>query len=271
MNAIDETFEKLKLKNEGVFMPFVTLGDPNREISIQIIKILIESGADFIELGIPFSDPIADGKTIQKSGQRALKMGMNTDLAFDLVKNLREFSAIPILFLTYYNIVLQYPLEEFFKSCNKHGVQGIVIPDLPIEEADLVLQECNKNGVHLIFLIAPNTSEKRISKILEKAGGFLYFVSIYGTTGARNYIEKSTIENLLRFSAISNIPILPGFGISSPKHVKELIDAGADGVIVGSAIIKKIEELLDDPDKMLVEIGSFARELKDATKRGGKN
>lgn len=271
MNALDELFVTLKSKNEGAFMPFVTLGDPDQEISIQIIKKLIESGADILELGIPFSDPIADGKTIQRSGQRALKMGMNTDRAFEMVKKIREFSSIPILFLTYYNLVLQFPPEEFFNKCKQTDVQGIVIADLPVEEADVVLRECERTGTHLIFLVAPNTTEKRFTKILEHAGGFIYFVSIYGTTGARDHVEQSTFETLLRLSSVSNLPILPGFGISSPTHVKELMGVGADGVIVGSAIIKRIEENLNDPDKMLAEIGTFARDLKEATKKGGKN
>ncbi|MHA1143139.1 MAG: tryptophan synthase subunit alpha [Candidatus Helarchaeota archaeon] len=269
MNTISEVFKQLKKNKEGAFMPFVTLGDPNRTLSIEIIKTLIENGADFMELGIPFSDPIADGKTIQMSSQRALEMGMNTDIAFSMVKEIRQFSSIPILFLTYYNIVLQYPLEAFFKNCKDNHVQGIVIPDLPIEEAAPVIQECLKNNVNLILFIAPNTSETRLTKIIENARGFLYFVSTYGTTGARKKVETSTLKNLLRFTTMSEIPIMPGFGISSPLHVKELIKAGAAGVIVGSAIIKKIEENLKKPDKMLGEIGDLTRKLKNATKMGG--
>ncbi|NHI93465.1 MAG: tryptophan synthase subunit alpha [Candidatus Lokiarchaeota archaeon] len=269
MNTLDDLFITLKSKNESAFMPFVTLGDPNEEITIKIITTLIENGADIIELGIPFSDPMADGPTIQKSYQRSLNAGMNTDKAFELVKKIREFSKIPLIFLTYYNIVLQYPLEEFFKMCKKHQVQGIVIPDLPIEEAEFALQESKKNDVHIIFLIAPNTSEKRISRILEKAGGFLYFVTLFGTTGTRKEINKLTIEHLLKFTAISNLPVLPGFGISTPSHVQELINAGADGVIVGSAVINIIEENIKDIGKMLELLGNFVRSMKKNTiKRG---
>ena len=258
MNAIDDVFKQFKENNEGVFMPFVTIGDPNQETCIDIIRTLIENGADFIELGIPFSDPIADGRTIQRSGQRALKEGMNTDKAFKIVKSIREFSSIPILFLTYYNIILQYTLEKFFKNCMKYGVQGIVIPDLPIEEAGPALQECKKNNVHLIFLIAPNTSEKRLTRILESASGFLYLVSLYGTTGERKDVQNATIENLLRFSTTSTLPILPGFGISTPEHVRKLINAGADGVIVGSRLIQLMANYPSD------ELREFIQGLRNS-------
>ncbi|MHA1785609.1 MAG: tryptophan synthase subunit alpha [Candidatus Helarchaeota archaeon] len=267
MNSIDSKLKELKDKKEGAFMPFVTLGDPDVEMSIKIIRTLIENGADIIELGIPFSDPMADGPTIQKSSQRALNNGMNTDKAFIMIQRIREFSSIPIVFLTYYNIVLQYPLERFFQTCKKHDVQGIVIPDLPIEEADMALQEARKNDVHIIFLIAPNTSEKRITKILEKATGFLYFITLFGTTGTRDQVTKSSAEHLLRLSSVSSLPILPGFGISSPSHVTELMNAGADGVIVGSAFIKKIEENLENSSRMLTELGEFIKSMKEKTVR----
>ena len=267
MNSLDALFDELNSKNEGAFMPFVTLGDPDIETSIKIIKTLIDNGGDILELGIPFSDPMADGPTIQKSSQRSLSKGMNTDNAFEIVKKIRDYSNVPIIFLTYYNIVLQYPIAEFFKMCKKHQVQGIVIPDLPIEEAKLALQESEKNNVHIIFLIAPNTSEKRITKILEKAGGFLYFVTLFGTTGTREEIKQSTIEHLLKFSTISNLPVLPGFGISTPSHVEELINAGASGVIVGSAVVKIIEENIENNEKMMEKLGEFIREMKNKTKR----
>jgi len=265
MNKIDETFDKLKNINQGAFMPFVTLGDPNEKISIEIIKVLIKSGADIVELGIPFSDPMADGPTIQKSSQRALNQGMNTDKAFDIVRKIREFSDIPIVFLTYYNIVLQYPMDKFFQSCKEHEVQGIVIPDLPIEEAGLALKESKKNNVHIIFLIAPNTSEGRLTKILEHASGFLYFVTLFGTTGTREQVMKPGLDHLLKLRAISNIPVLPGFGISSPSHVQEYMTAGSDGVIVGSAIVKIIEENINDPDKMKSELSEFVKSMKAKT------
>ncbi|MHC1591985.1 MAG: tryptophan synthase subunit alpha [Candidatus Helarchaeales archaeon] len=267
MNLIDRIFQELGNRNEGVFMPFVTLGDPDQETCLSIIKTLIENGADILELGIPFSDPIADGKTIQKSSQRALKNGMNTDIAFEMVRKIRKFSSIPIIFLTYYNLVLQYPLDAFFDSCKRHEVQGIVIPDLPIEEARPTLEECRKNEVYQIFLIAPNTSEQRLTRIMEEARGFLYFVSTYGTTGARESIARSTIENLSRFIASCELPIMPGFGISNAVQVRELMEAGASGVIVGSALINLIEKNLGDPDAMLRDIGTLSRSLKQATIR----
>ena len=265
MNKLDEIFETLGSMEERVFMPFVTIGDPNEEQSIEIIKTLIESGADIVELGIPFSDPIADGPTIQRSSQRALNQGMNTDKAFKIVKKIRAFSDVPIVFLTYYNIVLQYPIDKFFQACKEHDVQGIVIPDLPIEEAELALKESKKNNVHIIFLIAPNTSEERLTKILEHASGFLYFVTLFGTTGTREQVTKPALDHLLKLRAISDIPVLPGFGISSPAHVKEYMDAGADGVIVGSAIVKIIEENLNDLAKMKLDLSEFVKLMKAST------
>jgi len=265
MNKIDETFDRVGSMEECVFMPFVTLGDPNEEQSLEIIKTIIESGADILELGIPFSDPMADGPTIQKSSQRALNKGMNTDKAFEMVKKIRKFSDVPIVFLTYYNIVLQYPIETFFQACKEHEVQGIVIPDLPIEEAGLALKESKKNDVHIIFLIAPNTSEARLTKITEHASGFLYFVTLFGTTGTREQVKKPALDHLLKLRAISDLPVLPGFGISSPAHVREYLDAGADGVIVGSAIVKIIEENLNDFAKMKLDLSEFVKSMKAST------
>ncbi|MHA1380536.1 MAG: tryptophan synthase subunit alpha [Candidatus Helarchaeota archaeon] len=267
MNSIDQVFKIAKEKNEGVFIPFVTLGDPNSEMTLKIVKVLDDNGADIIELGIPFSDPIADGPTIQASTQRALKNGMNTDLAFELIGQIRKFTNIPIIFLTYYNIVLQRGLEDFFNDSKKFGVQGIVIPDLPIEEAAPALEFAKTSDVHIIFMVAPTTNETRFNKILEFAGGFIYFMSILGTTGARKTIEQITADSLLRFLPISNIPIAVGFGISRTEHVKKLLNIGADGVIIGSAIIKIIQNNLNNFDRALIEVGNLVNLLKNATKK----
>lgn len=269
MNTIDTVFKLAKEKGEGIFIPYITLGDPDSEFTLKFVKILEENGADIIELGIPFSDPIADGQTIQASSQRALKNGMNTDIAFELVARIREFTNIPLIFLTYYNIIFQRGLERFFSDSKKYGVQGIVIPDLPIEEATPALKFANKFGVHIIFIVAPTTNETRFNKILEAAKGFIYFMAVLGTTGARKKIEKITSDTLFRILPISNLPIAVGFGISKPEHIKELLNIGADGMIVGSAIIKILENNLNDLDKALLEIGIFVKDLKNATKKEG--
>jgi tryptophan synthase alpha chain len=265
MNSIDEVFKRAGGKKEGVFIPFITLGDPNMNFTLDAVKTLAENGADIIELGIPFSDPIADGPTIQASSQRALNGGMNTDIAFDLVSKIREFTDIPLIFLTYYNLVLQRGLSKFFGDANKNGVQGIVIPDLPVEEASPALKHARENNVHIIFMVAPTTNETRFHKILEVAGGFLYFMAVLGTTGAREKVEKITAETLFRILPISNVPIAVGFGISKPEHISKLLKIGANGVIVGSAIIRIIQNNLNDLENALNEIGIYVKQLKNAT------
>ena len=179
MNSIDNIFKSAKEKNEGVFVPFITLGDPDKDMTLKLVKVMVDSGADIIELGIPFSDPIADGPTIQASTQRALKKGMNTDIVFETISEIRKFTDVPIVFLTYYNIVLQRGLEKFFEDMKKFGVQGIVIPDLPVEEAGPALECARKNDIYIIFMIAPTTNEARFNKILEASKGFIYFMHIF--------------------------------------------------------------------------------------------
>ncbi|MFX1451642.1 MAG: tryptophan synthase subunit alpha [Promethearchaeota archaeon] len=269
MNSIDKVFRDLNKKEEGVFIPFITLGDPSQDFSLKLIKVLSENGADIIELGIPFSDPIADGPTIQASSQRALNNGMNTDIAFELVSKIREFTNIPIIFLTYYNLVLQRGLSKFFSDAKKSGVEGIVIPDLPIEEAAPALDFAKKNDVHIIFMVTPTTNEARFHKILEVAGGFIYFMAVLGTTGARKNLENITRESLLRILPITNLPIAVGFGISKAEHIRELVKIGAHGMIVGSAIVKLLENNLNNLDNALEKIGNYIKELKNATKKEG--
>ncbi|MHA1384075.1 MAG: tryptophan synthase subunit alpha [Candidatus Helarchaeota archaeon] len=269
MNSIDKVFQIAAEKKEGIFMPYITLGDPNMDFTLDVVKTLVDNGADIVELGIPFSDPIADGPTIQASSQRALKAGMNTDIAFELVSKIRKFTDVPLIFLTYYNLVLQRGLEKFFSDAKKNGIQGIVIPDLPIEEAGPVLTFANENDVHIIFMVAPTTNENRFHKILEVAKGFIYFMAVLGTTGAREKVEKITADTLFRILPITNLPIVVGFGISKTEHVKTLLEIGAHGIIVGSAIVKIIENNLKNLELALKEIGNFVKTLKNATKKEG--
>lgn len=269
MNKIDITFRKLKQKKEGVLIGFVTAGDPSISDTHRIIDSLVTGEIDLLELGLPFSDPIADGFTIQKSSQRSLESGMNTDKYFSLVKELnKEYSNIPKVCLTYYNLVLQRGLEKFAKECYNSGIDGLIIPDLPIEESHTLLKECKKNNVHLIFLVTPITTDERLKKIIKKSQGFIYLVSLLGVTGVRNELSKSVKPMLRKIRAISRkIPLAVGFGISKPEHVKEVISAGADGVIVGSAFVKIIEKNLKDKKKLLRRLKVFTKKLKEATKK----
>ncbi len=262
-NRIDAKFEELRAKGEGALIGYLTLGDPNIEDSKKLVRALAKH-VDILELGIPFSDPIADGPTIQGAIDRALKAGMNTDIAFEIVKELKL--DIPLIFMTYYNIVLQYGEERFIKRCRDVGIDGVIIVDLPIEEAQNLLDICERYNVHFIFLIAPTTREDRLFKILSRARGFIYLISLLGVTGAREKLQEETIEKTKWALNYVKIPLAVGFGISKKEHVRAVIKAGASGVVVGSAFVKIVEKNLGNIEKAIKEIENLAKELKEGTK-----
>ncbi len=262
-NRIDAKFEELRAKGEGALIGYLTLGDPNIEDSKKLVRALAKH-VDILELGIPFSDPIADGPTIQGAIDRALKAGMNTDIAFEIVKDLKL--DIPLIFMTYYNIVLQYGEERFIKRCRDVGIDGVIIVDLPIEEAQNLLDICERYNVHFIFLIAPTTREDRLFKILSRARGFIYLISLLGVTGAREKLQEETIEKTKWALNYVKIPLAVGFGISKKEHVRAVIKAGASGVVVGSAFVKIVEKNLGNIEKAIKEIENLAKELKEGTK-----
>ncbi len=237
MSRIAAKFAELKKKGEGALIGYLTLGDPDIRTSEKLIASLLEN-VDIMELGIPFSDPIADGPTIQAAIERALKAGMNTDIAFAIVSRLRKKFETPFVFMTYYNIVLQYGEERFIRRCSEVGVDGILISDMPLEEADGTLALCKKYGVDFICLIAPTTGEERIKKIAAKASGFIYLVALLGVTGAREKLAEETVKKTkwaLKYTG--GIPLAVGFGISKKEHVQSLIRAGTQGAVVGSAFV----------------------------------
>lgn len=262
---IERAFHDLEEKGEGALIGYLTLGDPNVESSKKLVEALCEN-VDILELGIPFSDPIADGPTIQAAIDRALKAGMNTDIAFEMVKELRdEGIATPFVFMTYYNIVLQYGEERFVRKCSEVGVQGVLISDLPIEEAESVLRYCDMYGVDFIFLIAPTTTEERIKKILRKARGFVYLVSLLGTTGARAKLQEATIEKTKwALQRVKDLPLAVGFGISRREHVRAVVGAGAKGVVVGSAFVDLIAK---KGEKAVNDLRKLSLDLKEGTKK----
>jgi tryptophan synthase alpha chain len=262
INRIDKTFQILKEDKEGALIVYIVAGDPDFETSIAIAEEIINAGADIIELGIPFSDPIADGPTIQGAAQRALKAGSTPKKAMEIASSLSK--RIPLAFMTYYNIPLQYGLENFVMDCQKKGVDGIIIPDLPIEEATPLLTKCNTHDIDQIFFAAPTTTEDRIKKTLKVARGFLYLISLLGVTGARtklSHVTKETLSKIRNYS-IGQIPIAVGFGLSEPQHIREVLSYGADGAIVGSAVVNKVNQLDKIP---ITEIGKFVKQLKNAT------
>jgi tryptophan synthase alpha chain len=264
-SRLEKTFHELKAKGEGALIGYLTLGDPSIQASERLAAALCEN-VDILELGVPFSDPIADGPTIQAAIDRALKAGMNTDAAFEVVERLRgKGITTPFVFMTYYNIVLQYGVERFIKKCRDVGVEGILISDLPVEEAHEVLRFCDKYGVDHIFLVAPTTTETRLKKIVKKARGFLYLVSLLGTTGERKELQEETIEKTRWvLERVKDLPLAVGFGISKREHVRALINAGADGVVVGSAFVRRVEEMGADAED---ELRRLSRDLKEGTRR----
>jgi tryptophan synthase alpha chain len=264
MSRIEETFRELREKGEGALIGYLTLGDPDMETSEKLVR-RISKHVDILELGIPFTDPIADGPTIQAAIERSLEAGTNTDIAFRMVKSLRKSGVdVPFVFMTYYNIVLQYGEERFVRRCRETGVEGILVSDMPLEESEDLLSLCRRHGVDFIFLIAPTTTEERIKKIVKEASGFVYLVSLLGTTGARDRLQKRTLK-VTRWARkyVKDKPLAVGFGISKPEHVRAVLSAGADGVVVGSAFVKLIGE---KGKRAGAAIERLARELKGATK-----
>lgn len=246
-------------ENGKAFIPFITCGDPDLETTAKVVREAVANGADLIELGIPFSDPTAEGPVIQGANIRALKGGVTTDKVFDLVRELRKDVTVPMVFMTYANVVFSYGADKFISTCKEIGINGLILPDLPYEEKEEFLPQCKKYGVDLISLIAP-TSENRIAMIAKEADGFIYLVSSLGVTGTRSEIntDLKSIVDVIRQN--SSVPCAIGFGISTPEQAKKMADI-ADGAIVGSAIIKIIEQYGKDAPKY---VGEYVKSMKDA-------
>lgn len=233
MSRIRKTFEK-----EKAFIAFVTGGDPDIETSYELIKTMAASGADIIEIGIPFSDPIAEGPVIQEASLRALNAGTTTDMLFDMVERLRREIDTPLIFMTYMNPIYVYGTERFMKRCAKAGIDGVIVPDVPFEEKEELADFCKANGVDLISMIAP-TSMERIELIAKEAEGFLYCVSSLGVTGVRSEIKTDIGTMIQHVKTVTDIPCAVGFGIATPQQAEKMAGL-SDGVIVGSAIVKLV-------------------------------
>lgn len=238
MNRIDERFNKLNKENKKALITFLTIGDPNVEVSEKAIFTMQEEGADLIELGVPFSDPSADGPTIQRADERALEQGVDIFTVFSLMERIRDKVEIPLVFLLYYNVIVQYGVEKFFKRCMETGVDGLIIPDLPYEESGEIKEYTEKYGIYQISLVSP-TSKERIKSIAENANGFLYCISSLGVTGEKSSFNTDFNEFVGTIKKYSDVPACVGFGISNGSQVKELSEY-FDGMIVGSAVVKAI-------------------------------
>lgn len=270
MGNFEKKFLELKKSNGKAFVPFVVLGDPDFETSFKIVKTLVDSGADALELGFAFSDPIADGPTIQEADQRALESKMDTEKNFQLLGKISAYAEsqgkkIPISLLLYSNLIVQYGIGEFYSKAKQCGVSAILASDVPLEESTPFVQAAKKNKIEQIFLITPNTSNERLKKILKFAKGYLYLVAVLGVTGARKSVQNETISLIKRVKSKTKLPAIVGFGISSAGNAKDVLKAGADGFIVGSAIVNKIKKNLGNKEKIPEEIKNFAIELKKST------
>ena len=265
---IEGKFYELDRKKEGAYMAHVYYGDPSEEFSLRQIETLAQNGADFIELGIPFSDPTADGPTFQAACERALKNGITPPKCVQGIKKLRENLEIPIVVTTYYNIPYVAGVETFLSEIKKAGAQAIIIPDITVEEANAVLDAGKKAEIHTIFQVTPLTTEDRLRKIALLASGFLYVVNVEGVTGAREGLVNSTLGLVKRVRKYSDIPIMAGFGISKKEYAAAIVSSGADGVITGSAIAEIYEKNLESPEQTLPEIARFARQIKQGCVEG---
>ena len=263
-------FKDLKNKDECALICYVLAGYPTPKMCSRIVMALVNGGADIIEIGIPFSDPIADGPTLQSASSLALQRGITADGALDLARNIRSaHSDLPLVVMTYSNILIRSGMHKFLRHAKASGVDGFILPDMPIEESHIYHRNACDLNLSTVFLVSPNSSEARIKQIVAVTSGFLYLVSVYGITGARKSYESYSIDALKRVKKIvgSKVPVGVGFGISQPQHVKIMSNCGADAVIVASAIINKIANSSKDNNKLLNEISDYARTLKAACRR----
>ena len=266
MSRISETFKSLAAKRSGAYIPYVCAGDPDPEFTSEMVRRLCSSGADILELGLPFSDPIADGPTVQGAMSRSLSAGFKVRDVFDLLSSLRSSGTDqPVVLMTYYNPVLRIGVESFCRQLAKAGGDAVLVVDLPLEESADLDEAAEKNGLDVIRLIAPTTTDLRMDLLLSRASGFAYVVSVAGVTGARDNLPEQAVPLLMRATAKSKLPVVLGFGISRPSHVREALSAGASGVVEGSGLISVYSSLLDKRDVALDRIEEHAKGMKKAT------
>ncbi len=272
MNSINQVFQNNNKNGYGCLIGYIMAGDPTPDATPKIAEALIRGGVDILELGLPFSDPIADGPTIQAASLRALNAGTTPMKVLEIAKQIKAEHDVPIVIMTYYNPVFRIGLDKFLGAAKEHKVDGFIVPDLPVEEAADFKTTADTKGLNTIFLAAPSTSNERLPKIVAASSGFLYLVSRFGVTGAKSSIEDSTLQLIQRVQPFTagKIPLAVGFGISKPEHVQRVIKAGADGAIVGSAFINIITKNQRKENLMLEELKMTASNLKAATAKNIK-
>jgi tryptophan synthase alpha chain len=260
MTRIEKRFAQLKSEGRKAFIPYITAGDPTLELTEQLVLALDKAGADVIELGVPFSDPIADGPVIQRATERGLKAGVTLTKILGLGRSIREKSAIPLLLFSYYNPLLNYGLEKLAKDAAAAGFDGVLASDLTVEESEPFVRAMHSAGLNTVFLVAPTSSPERIKKIAEASTGFMYAVSRTGVTGEQQQLAGELKEFLRTLRRCTPSPVAVGFGISRPEHVKAVWEE-ADGAVVGSSIVKEIEQHTGKPN-MVEKVAAFAAWLK---------
>lgn len=261
MNRIDAAFQRARAEHRAAFMPFLTAGDPDLATTAALIEEMARRGADLIELGIPYSDPVADGPTIQASYVRALSGGLRIAQVFEMLRDVRTRCDAPILTMVSYSIVTSAGAENYFARAAAAGTDGVIIPDLPADEAGPVIRLAESVGLHPVLLVAPTTPDARIRYIVRRSKGFIYYIAVSGTTGARSELPPDLGEHIARVKAATNKPVAVGFGVSRPEHVAAVARL-ADGVIVGSAIVRKVHEFAGRPRAELVSgVGDFVAQL----------
>ena len=266
MSRIKNKFLDLKQKNEKALIAYIMVGYPNEKSTISAIRGLVNGGADIIELGFPFSDPIADGPVIQNASHISLTKGTKIEKFFQIIKKIRKETEIPLVLMTYTNILYRKGYEKFMQKAKNVGIDGFILPDMSIEESKNYVNAARKNKLDTIFLISPNTSTERIKKILKVTSGFLYLVSMYGTTGMQTKIQKYTIDAIKKTKKVvkKKKPVGIGFGINTPQDAKKFLSLGVDAVIIGSAFVRLIEKT--PAKKIEVKITNFTKSLKNTTR-----
>ncbi len=266
MSRLAQAFARARAENRAAFVSYLCAGDPDFDTSLAACRTLVENGVDVLELGVPFSDPLADGLTNQLAAQRALESGMNAARVFELVRRIREFTEAPVIFYTYYNLVFTNGVDAYVRAARDAGVDGLLTLDLPPEEADELLAACRKHGMETVFIIAPTTPDTRIARITQAASGFIYYVSREGVTGVRDQLAANIPEAIARIRAHTTLPVAVGFGISTRAQVAQ-VAAHADGVVVGSALVNCIRDHLGSPEAITRRMGELASDLALGTKR----
>jgi tryptophan synthase alpha chain len=264
MTAISRCFESLRRNQECALIPFITAGDPDLETTAKALQVLDRSGADMIELGVPYSDPLADGPVIQAAATRALQRGTTLERVLEMLKSISPSLRSPIILFTYYNPILHRGIDKFLQQVQEAGVAGLVVPDLPLEESAGLIKPAAERGIDLILLVAPTSDHERIEAIAHASGGFIYLVSVTGVTGMRTQMQGRVFDLLQQIRHVTDKPIGVGFGISEPEQARQVREWGADAAIVGSAVVKRLAE--GTPEQGLEAIGQFCQSLKTAIK-----